>query len=300
MKKTIAPISTCPGPTRSPAPASESPLIPGEGLRRLPGTYNFTEGPCADAEGKVYFTDQPSDRIFKYSLDGSVAVFMDRAGRSNGMNFLSDGRLVSCADERNELWAIDSVGKASVLASDYAGAALNGPNDVFVLPSGGMYITDPYYQRPWWDHEAQPQDRQAVYYLGPGASQLVRVGDDLEKPNGIAGTPDGATLFVADIGAGQTWKYRIHPDGSLSDKKLFCCLGSDGMTIDSECNLYLTGEGVTIYDRDGKRVARIAVPEPWTSNVCFGGEDRDLLFITASAHVYSIRMRTRGVFAPGK
>jgi gluconolactonase len=300
MNKTAVSILACLGWTLSSACALESPLIPGEELKRLQGTYLFTEGPCADAEGNVYFTDQPNDRIFKYSPDGSVAVFMEKAGRSNGMNFLPDGRLVACADERNELWSITPAGKASVLASGYAGKALNGPNDVFVLPSGGMYLTDPYYRRSWWDHSAQPQDRQAVYYLAPGSSELVRAADDLKQPNGITGTPDGKTLFVADIGAGKTWKYRINPDGSLSDKVLFCDLGSDGMTIDSEGNLYLTGDGVTIYDRNGKRVARIAVPESWTANVCFGGKERNILFITASAHVYSIKTRVKGAFTAGK
>jgi gluconolactonase len=300
MKKTILSLLTCLCWALWPAQALDSPLIPGESLKKLPGTYGFTEGPCADAEGNLFFTDQPSDRIFKYSPGGSVSVFMEKAGRSNGMNFLPDGRLVACADERNQLWSITPDGKASALAFGYAGKALNGPNDVFVLPSGGMYLTDPYYKRPWWDHDAQPQDRQAVYYLGPGRAELVRVAGDLKQPNGITGTPDGKILYVADIGAGMTWRYNIDPDGSLGGKALFCRSGSDGMTIDSEGNLYLTGEGVTIYNRDGKRVARIAVPEPWTSNVCFGGKDRDILFITASAHVYSIGTRVRGVFAPGK
>ena len=94
-----------------------------------------------------------------------------------------------------------------------------------------------------------PQDLQCVYYLAPDHKTLTRVVNDLVQPNGIVGTPDGKTLFIADIGGNKTWSYTINSDHSLSNKKLFCELGSDGMTIDSEGNIYLTGNGVSIFDK---------------------------------------------------
>jgi gluconolactonase len=122
----------------------------------------------------------------------------------------------------------------------------------------------------------------------------VRVVDDMKQPNGIIGTPDGTTLYVADIGANRTYAYNIEPDGRLSHKRLFCRLGSDGMTIDDRGNVYLTGHGVTVFDRTGKQIAHIAIDEPWTANVCFGGEDHRTLFITASTRCYGLRMQVRG------
>ena len=103
-------------------------------------------------------------------------------------------------------------------------------------PTAAMYITDPFYRRTWWDHTTMALTNQEVFYLSPDRKNLVPVTDDLKKPNGITGTPDGKTLFVADIGAGQTWRYDIQPDGSLTNKTLFCKKGSDGMTIDEEGN----------------------------------------------------------------
>jgi gluconolactonase len=137
------------------------------------------------------------------------------------------------------------------------------------------------------------QDGQHVYFLSPDR-RLTRVTADLVKPNGIIGTPDGRTLYIADIGAGKTYRYDIQTDGSLTGKALFCALGSDGMTIDVEGNVYLTGRGVTVFDRTGRQIDRIDVPEPWTGNVTFGGKDRRLLFITASKGVYGIRTRVAG------
>ena len=139
------------------------------------------------------------------------------------------------------------------------------------------------------------QDGQHVYFLSPDRKRLIRVTRDLEQPNGIIGTPDGRTLYVADIRAGKTYAYDIRPDGSLARKRLFCGMGSDGMTIDNEGNVYLTGRGVTVFDRTGKQIDHIDVPERWTANVCFGGPERDHLFITASKSLYRIRMRVRGV-----
>ena len=124
--------------------------------------------------------------------------------------------------------------------------------------------------------------------------KLTRVAEDLKQPNGIIGTPDGKRLFVADIGASKTYSYDIKEDGTLANKKLFCEMGSDGMTLDSEGNVYLTGKGVTVFDKTGSKIEHIEVPEPWTANVCIGGKDRQTLFITASKCLYSIRLRVKG------
>jgi gluconolactonase len=275
-------------------------LAPGAKLEKLAGGFSFTEGPAADREGNVYFTDQPNDKILKWSNEGKLSVFMQPSGRSNGMNFDRKGNLISCADENNQLWLIDPSGKKEVLVKDYEGRLLNGPNDVYVRPDGGFYLSDPYYQRPWWKHSSMPQDKQCVYFLFPDRKKLIRVADDLVQPNGLIGTPDGKQLYVADIGANKTYRYDVQKDGTLTGKQLFCALGSDGMTIDSEGNLFLTGKGVTVFNREGKQIEHIDVPEPWTANVCFGGKDRQTLFITASKGFYSIRMKTKGAYAPGK
>src|SRR5689334_11093847 len=275
--------------------ASESKIIaPGETLQKLAGEFSFTEGPACDAEGNVFFTDQPNDRILKWSTGGKLSTFMKPCGRSNGLSFDRDGNLWACADEKNELWRISPAGKATVIVTNYEGKLLNGPNDVWIRPTGGLYFTDPYYKRPYWKRGPKEQD-ECVYYLSSDEKKLVRVIEDLKQPNGIIGTPDGKILYVADIGAGKTYRYHIQADGSLKDKTLFCELGSDGMTIDSEGNIYLTGKGVTVFDPSGKQIEHIDVAEPWTANVCFGGKGRHTLFITASKGFYSIRMKVKGV-----
>jgi gluconolactonase len=139
-----------------------------------------------------------------------------------------------------------------------------------------------------------PQEKQCVYYLKPDLKTLIRVEEDLIQPNGIVGTPDGKKLYVADIRGNTTWLYCINPDGTLTDKKLFCELGSDGMTIDSKGNIYLTGKGVTIFDATGRRIGNIEVPEKWTANVCFGDSNLKSLYITASKGFYRIKMKVRG------
>lgn len=269
-------------------------IMKGAKLEKLADGFLFTEGPSADAKGNVYFTDQPNDRIMVWNTKTGLSVFMKPAGRSNGMAFDSQGNLWSCADEKDELWKIMPGKKVEVVVTNYNGNLLNGPNDLWISPNGGIYFTDPFYKRTWWDHDKMPQDKQCVYYLEPGNKTVIRVADDLAQPNGIVGTPDGKTLFVADIQGNKTWVYSINPDGSLSGKRLFCEMGSDGMTIDSEGNLYLTGTGVTVFDRNGKRVGNIHIPESWTANVCFGDKDFKSLYITASKGLYRIKLKVRG------
>jgi gluconolactonase len=169
---------------------------------------------------------------------------------------------------------------------------------VWVAPNGAIFITDPFYKRPWWDHATMALTNEEVFYLSPDRKNLARVTYDLKKPNGITGTPDGKNLFASDIQANYTWRYDIQPDGSLANKTLICNKGSDGMTIDAEGNLYLCANGrtngVTVVDQSGKQIDHIDVPEPWSANVCFGGHDRKTLFITASKSLYSIRLRVQG------
>jgi gluconolactonase len=275
--------------------AADTKIIqPGASLQKLAGDFSFTEGPACDAKGNVFFTDQPNDRILEWSTEGKLSTFMHPCGRSNGLSFDKNGNLWACADEKNELWRIDSSGKATVVLKDYQGKLLNGPNDVWIQPGGGLYFTDPYYKRDYWKRGAKEMP-ECVYHLATDQKTLTRVIDDLKQPNGIIGTPDGHTLYVADIGASKTYKYAIQPDGSLKDKMLFCEMGSDGMTIDNEGNIYLTGNGVTVFSPEGKKIEHIDVAEPWTANVCFGGKDRHTLFITASKGLYSIRMLVSGV-----
>ena len=134
---------------RGMASAAESAIIaPGAKLQKLADGFEFTEGPAADAQGNVFFTDQPNDRISKWSADGKLSTFMQACGRANGLCFDAQGNLWACADEKNQLWRIDPAGKATVVVKDYQGKLLNGPNDVWIRPDGGMYLPIPSTSAP--------------------------------------------------------------------------------------------------------------------------------------------------------
>lgn len=272
-------------------------IAPGATVKKLADGFQFTEGPAVDREGNVYFTDQPNDRIWKWSAETEeLSVFLAPTGRANGLYVDPAGNLLSCSDLDNEIWQIDMNGKHIVLVTDYHGKKLNGPNDLWVHPTGGIYFTDPLYKRDYWTRNPEmQQDGEHVYYLSPDRERLVRVVDDLEKPNGIIGTPDGRKIYVADIKAGRTYVYNVQPDGMLSDKKLFASMGSDGMTIDRQGNVYLTGKGVTVFSPEGVQIAHIPIEANWTANVCFGGKELKTLFITASENLYCIEMNVAGV-----
>jgi gluconolactonase len=173
---------------------------------------------------------------------------------------------------------------------------LNGPNDLWISPRGHIYFTDPLYKRPYWERDPEmQQDGEHLYFLSADHSRFFRVDDKLEKPNGIVGTPDGKKLYVADIGANKTFVYDIDVDGTLINKTEFAPMGSDGMTIDHKGNVYLTGKGVTVFDKKGEQIAHIPVDAGWTANVVFGGKDQKTLFITAMDAVYGIEMKVKGV-----
>ncbi|PHN04978.1 SMP-30/gluconolactonase/LRE family protein [Flavilitoribacter nigricans] len=267
----------------------------GAELQLLAADYKFTEGPAVDEMGNVYFTDQPNDRILKWSTDGNISTYMQPAGRANGLYFDHQGNLLAAADEKNELWRIAPDKSVTVLIDDFEGKRLNGPNDIWVDPKGGIYFTDPFYKRDYWSHSEKEIEQERVYYLAPDGRTLKIVADDLVQPNGIIGTKNGKNLYVADIRDRKTYRYDIQPDGSLANKTLFAEMGSDGMTIDKKGNVYLTGRGVTVFNKKGEQIEHIKTDDGWTANVTFGGKKQKTLFITATKSLYSLDMKIKGV-----
>ena len=269
--------------------AGASVVAEGAKVEKLAGGFAFTEGPAADAQGNVYFSDIPNNRIHKWSLDGKLSTFRENSGGANGLYFDRDGNLLVCEGDGRRLVSINQKGEVTVLADKYQGKKFNSLNDLWIDPKGGIYFTDPRYG----NRDGMEQDGEHVYYLSPDRKKLVRVIDDMVRPNGLVGTPDGGTLYVTDNGDGKTFAYKVNPDGTLSGKKLFAPEGSDGMTIDNEGNIYLTTRAVAVYNKNGEKIEEIKVPEG-PANVTFGGSDNQTLFITARTSLYSVKMRVKG------
>lgn len=258
----------------------------GAKVEKLVGGFEFTEGAVADAKGNIFFTDIPNNRINKWTLNGELITFKKDSGGANGLFFDKKGNLLVCEGGRRRVVSIGRNGRKTVLADEYNNKQLNSPNDLWADPNGGIYFTDPRYG----DRSGMEQGCECVYYLSPDHKKLIRVIDDMVRPNGIIGTADSKTLYVADHGGGKTFVYTINEDGTLSNKKLFAPEGSDGMTMDNEGNIYLTTNVVAVYNKNGEKIETIEVPEQ-PSNLCFGGKDKRTLFITARTSLYSVRMR---------
>lgn len=277
--------------------AQHSSIIANDALLvKVDSTYSFTEGPASDKDGNVYFTDQPNDKIIKWHAnDNSLSIFKEPSGRANGLYFDHDGNLLAAADENNELWRIDSNGNVDTLLTSFEDKKLNGPNDIWVDLKGGIYFTDPYYQREYWTRTKAEISEKNVYYISPDGKEVSIIASGFVQPNGIIGTPDGKTLYVADIGDKKTYAYTIQPNGTLTGKKLFTNMGSDGMTIDNKGNIYLTGDGVTVFNKKGEQIHHIPLNENWTANITFGGKDQNILLITAMRAIYTLKMNVKGV-----
>jgi gluconolactonase len=269
-----------------------------DSLKLISSQFKFTEGASVDKKGNVFFTDQPNNTIWKYSVDGKLSLFTDKAGRANGTYFDKNGNLLACADESFQILSFDKNGIATPIYKNPKDSDLNGPNDLWIDKKGGIYFTDPYYQRNYWTRKAPAIVGEKVYYLPhkmAEGSTIKIVEDSLQKPNGIVGTPDGKLLYVADAKGGKTYQYTIQHDGSLKNRVLLINQGSDGMTLDEQGNIYLTGNGVTIFNKAGIQIAHINVSTARTSNICFGGKRKNILFITAGNSIYTLPMLVKGV-----
>jgi gluconolactonase len=281
--------------------------IPGIGpvgkIVKLHTDFKFTEGPAADRDGNVYFSDIPNERIHKVDSSGKLSVFREKSNRANGLKVNARGEVVAC-EMAGRVVAISADGKnVRVLADKYEGQPFNAPNDLVIDKQGGVYFTDPSFGA----RMPLPQGKTAVYYIAPDGkvSRLI----DLTQPNGVTLSPDEKTLYVIPTGPADMMAYPVESPGKLGAGRVFCTLqgkdgkkgtGGDGCTIDAKGNLYVTSQiGVQVFDPSGKFLGTIAIPEQ-PANVAFGGPDRKTLFVTARTSLYTVPMEATGhVFPAG-
>lgn len=267
-------------------------------VRKLQDGFQFTEGPTVDGDGNVYFTDIPNDRIHRLSSDGKLEVFLEPAGHANGLMIVGNNRLLACQMD-GQLVSINVKDKSiEVLADKYNDTRFNAPNDLVIDKQGGIYFTDPHYRAP----EPWPQETRAVYYRSADG-QITRVAKDIDAPNGITLSPDEKKLYVVPSENKEMLVYEVTAPGKLGEAKVLCSLqqgdgsgiaGGDGMTIDTQGNLYITSAiGIQVISPDGNILGVIKLPEE-PANVTFGGPNRQTLIATARSSVYAIDVLTTG------
>lgn len=267
-------------------------VAPGASVELLADSFTFTEGPAADAQGNVYFSDIPASRIHVWTIAGELQTFRENTNGTNGLFFDSNWRLFGAEGGAGRITRMDADANVELVAGQYNGAPFNSPNDLWIDADGGVYFTDPRYG----DESNNPQPGYYVYYLAPGSADAEPVITDLVKPNGVIGTKDGSTLYVADHLGNQTFAYTITAPGVLSDKRLMAAQGSDGLTLDGQGNLYLTGgRSITVYNSQGELLQTIEFPLA-PANMTFGGENRDVLFVTARTSLFALQMNVQGMY----
>ena len=239
----------------------------------------------------VYLTDVFNSRIHKWThTDGSVSIFRENTGCADGLGVDKDGNVLACEADLHRVTSTDMQGSVTVLAERYDGKLLNSPNDLWIDPKGGIYFSDP----PYALHSAHEQGGNHVYYIEPGTRKVLRVTEDLVAPNGVTGTRDGKTLYVADYEDEKTWAYSINADGTLANKRLFATRTSDGIAIDEFGNVYLTDARITVYNPQGIAIQVIELPESPPTNLCFAGKENKTLFVCTIKSVYTLEMNVRG------
>jgi gluconolactonase len=272
-------------------------------VRRLHTDFAFTEGPAQDADGNLYFTDIPNNRIHKRTPQGTLSVFAEPSGHCNGLMVVGN-RLLACEMD-GQLKQFDlKTGEQTSLATKYMNKRFNAPNDLVIDRSGGIYFTDPRYRAP----DPWPQGIEAVYYRSEDGT-VSRLIEDRTAPNGIILSPDEKTLYVIPSMESKMWAYAVESPGKIGPGKVFCELtqpegqsnrGGDGLTIDTNGNLYITtGLGLQIFSPEGKQLGIIEFPEH-PANVTFGGKDMKTLFVTARTSLYSVNTAATGHVFPGK
>jgi gluconolactonase len=262
--------------------------------------FQFTEGPAADRDGNVYFTDVRANRIHKVDTAGKLSTFLENSEGCNGLMFDGRGWLIACQGGKGRIIAIDVATKQiKVIADQYNGKPFNRPNDLVVDRRGGVYFTDPMFGKG-----EIPQDKMAVYYADP-TGKVTRLIDDLDRPNGVILSPEEKTLYVLPSGSPDVRAYPVEQPGKLGSGRVLAKLeqpatgqprGGDGLTVDTKGNLYLTAPGISaiqIVSPEGRTLGSITFPEA-PANCAFGGRDMKTLHVTARTSLYTVRMEATG------
>jgi len=271
----------------------------------------WTEGPVYVPAGRyLLFSDIPNDRTLRYDeLSGSVTVFDEPARNQNGHCLDLEGRVVSCEHRGRAVSRIGHDGRREVLADRYDGRRLNSPNDVVGHSDGGIWFTDPTYGIDS-DYEGDAADSEIgdsyVYRIDPGEGSVRAVITDMVKPNGLAFSPDESILYVADTGISHQGSacppdiraYPMATGGTVVaggyETFATCTEGVfDGFRVDAAGNIWTSaGDGVHCYDPDGTLIGKIHIPEV-VSNVEFGGQKRNRLYICATTSIYAMYLNTK-------
>ncbi|MBA2473364.1 MAG: gluconolactonase [Pseudonocardiales bacterium] len=264
-------------------------------VERVRGGFTFTEGPVWIAsKGLLLFSDIPADTINQLQPPATVTVFRMPTGKSNGLGLDPQGRLIASEGDNRRVSRTLADGTVVTVADRWQGKRLNSPNDNITRSDGTIYFTDPPYGVP--SGQARELDFQGVFRVDP-AGTLHLESSDMNRPNGVALSPDEKTLYVDDTAAGLVRQFPVRPDGSLGSPTMFVPStggGGDGMAVDDAGNVYVaTDAGVKVYKPNGMTWGTIAVPEV-PSNCTFGGPDRKTLYITAKTSLYRVTLNVPG------
>jgi gluconolactonase len=241
----------------------------------------FAEGP-AYYNGNLYFSDINANKIYTWNETNGKSVYLENSGASNGLYFDNSGNLIVCEGGNKRIVSIDINKNVEIITDSFEGKTYNEPNDLWISPKGDIYFTDPVYSG------TLSQAGEYVYCVKASNGQVIRVVDDLVKPNGIVGNMDGTKLYIADWGASKIYQYLISGDGSLTNKMLFADIQADGLTIDDEGNIYAASSSIMKYDAQGNLLTTINISGTLT-NLCFVNINPKQLFVTTHNKVYILK-----------
>lgn len=241
---------------------------------------DFPEGPVFDREGRLHVVAMGAGDVLRVDPAGSVEVLAHTGGAPNGLAFGPDGLLYVCDAGLRAILTVEAPGRASVLTDSWEGGGFAGPNDLCFDPQGDFYFSDPV-----GSSLENPVGR--VFHC-TCAGEAREVAGGVAFPNGLALSGDGRALFVVETLTRQVWAYEVLPDGGLGRRSLFCGMrdggvGGDGMALDVDGSLYVAHYGlgtIDVFDADGGRLAELPAGGANPTNVAFGGDGRQKLYIT--------------------